>query len=292
MKRAQDLPLTPYLKFMVYGRSGVGKTKLLATACKLGPTLYIDFDQNGVVGLTNEERKNMYLMIPDTAEEFQDIYNKLAKYLDFWDKVNEGKGNDFIQKEIKTLWKFFVGEGHSEIDEPKQFISVCIDNITELQRDAMQIWVPQELATKFNEMKRPQIQDWGSVIAVVKLVIDGLRQLPINVFIAALEDVEEKGNKLDPKAIIEVRYAPMFNGQRTAEEVCAQMDIVAHMVSKPSGPNLARVLILAQSSTKVAKDRFSLGKELIDTSIPAIMELVKASREKAMPAKVVAPIKK
>jgi hypothetical protein len=206
-----------------------------------------------------------------------------------WEKVKDNKGNNFITKEIGKIWKYFVGDDHPEADAPKEFVNVCVDNLTELQRDAMQIWVSTDMATALKDMKRPQIQDWGSVIAVVKLVIDGLRKLNINVWIATLEDVEEKGNKLDPKATIEVRYAPMFNGQRTAEEVCAQMDIVAHMVSKPSGPNLSRILILAQSSTKVAKDRFSLGKELVDTDIPTIVKMVGESRLKAGPVKPTGP---
>jgi hypothetical protein len=141
-----------YIKALVYGKSGVGKTVLAGTA----PDLFIISDENGLLSLKNPDLKhiinqNAYTFPLDNFIEMNAMYEFLYNHCLLRDRLvklqkqYEGKTRkevpDDIIKRVEKLkdaiWSLENGDKPREGQEPRLYYWAVIDSLTELQKRSM-----------------------------------------------------------------------------------------------------------------------------------------------------------
>jgi Cdc6-like AAA superfamily ATPase len=153
MKRAITVSETPYfVKMVIYGDSGVGKTVLAGTA----PDLFIVSDENGLLCLKNPKLKEIVnqnaRMLPlENFKEMNVIYEFLYNHCILRDRLVKflnqyaGKARKDVPREaiakverLKDLiWSMENGDEPRNGQEPKLYYCVAIDSLTEMQKRSM-----------------------------------------------------------------------------------------------------------------------------------------------------------
>lgn len=153
MKKATNIEDAPfYIKMLIYGDSGIGKTVFAASA----PDLFIISDENGLLSLRNPDLKHIVNQTArqfplDSFAEMNDIYEFLYNHCVLRDRLNkllknyEGKSKKEVPKEaieklnkIKDyIWSLENGSNPRNNQEPKLYYSVAIDSVTELAKRSM-----------------------------------------------------------------------------------------------------------------------------------------------------------
>lgn len=267
-----DLSELPYMKMGYYGRPGVGKSWLAASFADDARTLLIDVENGAKRIRFKQYIHELNIIKLDSFTEFNDVYNKLSKHLELCDKRDKSKATEKDLKDLVEVESWITNRSAITIDPLKieRFMHVVIDSLSETQHSSMDFIVPQN---DLLNMKRPQIQDWGKNIDMIRFVIKAFKELPINAHFVCLEKVTEEYN--DKGEIINTRYGLKFSGQ-LAEDVAAMIDNIAHMTTKKKGMDIVRVLTFQNESKLLAKDRFDVfGKEQINMSGFDLMEIVR-----------------
>jgi len=141
-----------YIKILIYGDSGQGKTVLAGTA----PDLFIVSDENGLLSLKNPDLKDIVNQkaksFPlDNFVEMNLIYEFLYNHCLLRDRLTKlqkqyaGKTKKEVPKDavarlerIKdALWAMEHGEEPRNGQEPRLYYAVAIDSLTELQKRSM-----------------------------------------------------------------------------------------------------------------------------------------------------------
>lgn len=141
-----------YIKMLIYGDSGQGKTVLAGTA----NDLFIVSDENGLLSLKNPDLKdivnqNAKSFPLDNFVEMNAIYEFLYNHCLLRDRLvklqkqHAGKTKKEVSKEdiirlecLKdALWSMEFGNEPRNGREPKLYYSVAIDSLTELQKRSM-----------------------------------------------------------------------------------------------------------------------------------------------------------
>lgn len=141
-----------YIKILIYGDSGQGKTVLSGTA----PDLFIVSDENGLLSLKNPDLKdivnqNAKSFPLDNFVEMNAIYEFLYNHCLLRDRLTKlqkqyaGKTKKEVPKEDITrlerlkdaLWSMEFGYEPRNGREPRLYYTVAIDSLTELQKRSM-----------------------------------------------------------------------------------------------------------------------------------------------------------
>jgi len=141
-----------YIKILIYGDSGQGKTVLAGTA----PDLFIVSDENGLLSLKNPDLKDIVNQkaksFPlDNFVEMNLIYEFLYNHCLLRDRLTKlqkqyaGKTKKEVPKDavarferIKdALWTMEHGDEPRNGQEPRLYYAVAIDSLTELQKRSM-----------------------------------------------------------------------------------------------------------------------------------------------------------
>lgn len=142
-----------YIKILIYGASGQGKTVLAGTA----PDLFIVSDENGLLSLKNPDLKDIVNQkaksFPlDNFIEMNTIYEFLYNHCLLRDRLTKlqkqfaGKTKKEVPKEqverLERLKDLIWGMEHLPDDprksrEPQLYYAVAIDSLTELQKRSM-----------------------------------------------------------------------------------------------------------------------------------------------------------
>lgn len=141
-----------YVKMLVYGDSGQGKTVLAGTA----PNLFIISDENGLLSLKNPDLKEIVNQdarsFPlDNFVEMNAMYEFLYNHCLLRDRLvkiqkqHAGKTKKEVPKEDITrverlkdaLWAMENGNEPRNGREPRLYYAVAIDSLTELQKRSM-----------------------------------------------------------------------------------------------------------------------------------------------------------
>jgi hypothetical protein len=265
LDEARDITdVADYLKFLIYGDIGVGKTLLIGTLADAaareyfeGDVLYIDAE--GGKGTIRNKRGLRYLKITNW-QSLQRIYEGLYKQFDM--------GRDRWQ----GPW----------------YGAVAVDSFTELE-GRMRVQVTREAAAK-NPKEDPEVtsqREWGRVQERIQNMVRAYKDLPIHYFAVFLEklDTDEK------TGLVKIR--PDVPG-KLAGRVAAHFDVVGRMyiedvdyVVQEDGKDKKRTrperrMLFRQTARYVAKDRFNvLGEVMREPTMAKIMKLIADSREAA-----------
>lgn len=225
--------LAPHRSYVVYGRSGTGKTTLAATFPP--PVLLLDVNDKGtdsVIGVKS-------LDIMDITE---------------WEQLDE-----------EVYW--FLKQ------HPDKYSTVIIDTVTQAQEMRMRAILDKKKSTKrtgeWGSMTR---QEFGAVSSAMKSMITNYRDLPMNVVFTAQQRVshadEDSDTSIEPE--IGPQLMPSIASHMNASvSIIANMFIRESTMKLPKGGTSTKIqhcMFLGPNAIRVTKTR-----KARDTKVPPIL---------------------
>jgi hypothetical protein len=224
MKLVNLAEQAPYLRLLVYGMSGVGKTYLSGTSMlceETCPALFLNAVGQPVT-LRNFDPPPLVIDV-ERMKDFNEPYAWILKGQPL--SKREVAGSEFLQACDNYLHKY--GFLDSESPEQGTFKTLVVDGITHAQRVSLD-GVTGSAATLPGDMpKQAQIQDWGGTLRQMINFVHKYYQLPIHVIVTALcKEVTLEGMGYPI-------YGPMLWGQ-SSHEIPAHAEIITRLVSLES----------------------------------------------------------
>lgn len=237
-----------FAKVLLYGPSGVGKTKVAGSVAEVAtmlPALFIDVE-GGVKTI-----RNLY---PD------------IDYVRVEDKITSDG------KVVSSGWNDVVRIVESG-DLVKNYRTVVVDSLTELNKGIMKMVnynAYLENPSKV-DLDVPSKRDWGKGGERTRWLIRTLRDMPIHVIFTAL-DANERGEGGEPTGNIQ----PQLPGQ-LGQQIPAFMDEVFYLYAKKvfndkMEERIGYFLLSRRDGTHVAKDRSGRMPTVIEN--PTMKEIV------------------
>ena len=232
-----------YIKMLIYGEPGVGKSVLASQACKLGSTLYMSVE-NRVTSIKDNV----------TKISIEDI-----------DKPNtEGKCNLVVVNSWTQAQKVY----NFLLTNPGVYDNWVIDSLSEMNQYS--IFGDANFSNKISflkeNLKRPQFDDWNAALNQMNLFIRAIRDLDMNIILTAhaRHDVKE-GKGIE-------KTGPFLQPAKAPSQVCGQLDYVGYMTIKAGG---IRKIVWQPTTVIIAKDCSSkLGKEMEEPTLEKIFNAV------------------
>jgi hypothetical protein len=244
-----------YLRLLVYGEPGSGKTWLGASACLdelTSPVLYVEY-KSQIASL----RSN-----PEYVKAMEDgrlVILSLDKY-----------------EELNHVYTYlFRGQGSSEsFDElfPTFPKTLVVDSLTELQRAEVMRRAGNPVGKFITDVEAPQIQHWGQLLNQFTLLPNLYYQLPLHVIFMGLEDVDYA-----PRI---VGQAPRVTGYRLALQGSAQRQFPAYALTVgrlERAPRNSEAYCVMHTQAIRAKTKEQSGKipaKVVGPTIPALARML------------------
>lgn len=253
-------------KMLFYGKHGIGKSLLAATAADYEPfqDVFIVAAEKGEMTLDTTDRikhkANLFPVPINTIGELEQVKQWLIAHCLRRDQNNEA--------ELKRL-ELMVG-----LDNPgpaKRFKTVIIDTVTELQAFSIYKVKGMGVDTKLDAaLKKSDWDDFNDILERMKLIMRAYRDLPMNVIFLA----QELYNQNETKKWI---FAPQLQGKMSTQ-IQGFVDVVGYLtkaeIQEEEGKSLeVRRLFLQPSSRFDAKCRVASFKKnwLDNPTIPMLM---------------------
>lgn len=231
-----------YLKMLVYGPYGVGKTYFAGTASEVKSfrdVLVLDAEA-GTMTLADWEGIDVVRIT--SFKQFARVFEFLRKHRRL---IREG--ND---EELKKLQKLVA----PNIKELRRYSTVVIDSITEVQKFCMYQIMGTEVGEVPLDMEpsNPDWGVWGKASEMMRILIRTFRDLDMHVIFVAAE--QEKEDELK-----RVRRMPALPG-KLAKEAQGFVDVVGYLrmmqVGGDQHKSYKRRLYLVPTDKFDAKDRY------------------------------------
>lgn len=256
---------TQFLKMMVYGQPGAGKTTLAGTAqdvASMQDVLFIDAE-SGTLSLS--DRDDIDIIRISAFPQFSRVYEFLKLHCSYRDANNIPKLEE-LQRSAGA-------------NPNKRYHTVVVDSLTEVQKLVMYYLTGRAvgIGTLDSIPSQPQFKEWGQSAEMIRMLIRSFRDLPMHVlFVAAEMEVENIGQ--NGKQLLK---RPSLPG-KLSNEAQGFLDMVgylavAHIAIEEGGTELRRRLYLVPGRTFQAKHRFAKeGVEFIDN--PTMSSLLETQR--------------
>lgn len=207
-----------FLKMMVYGDYGTGKTHLTGTACQV-PEMHDVIMINAESGdLTLQQFAEEHELSIITCTKFKQIarvYEYLRQHCIARDAGNFDK--------LRELQAFYTGVEPSAIKEPKQFFTVIVDSLTEIEDYCMNDLLGITDITKLDdEVISAEWAEYKKQNSMIRRMIRNFRDLPMHVLFTCAQTYTQDDKKRR-------QYAPQLTG-KLSSQVQGFMDIVGYLV--------------------------------------------------------------
>lgn len=232
----QPLSKVPTVNILLYGKPGVGKTRLAGTADdvpEMRKVLFIDVE--GGTFTLRKSNPNCDVIRIKTWPELQGLYNELHR-------------------------------------GAHDYRTVVLDSLTELQKLDMyyilaELTKGERASGKDIDEDIASVREWGRSIEHIRKLVRGFRDLPMNVIFTAhqKEDKDKKGK---------ITIKPSLPG-KLADEVAGFLDVVLYMYVKNIDGEEARMLLSTATDEHIAKDRSdSLPQVIQNPTMTSLFELI------------------
>lgn len=243
IQSAEEAPA--YIKMLVYGASGVGKTHLAATSydcAELRDVLYLNIEA-GSATLVNAGYSNMDIVPIKNWAQLSKVYEFLLRFTEMRDRqVSEDQMRQLFAK---------VGLGERKV--LPNYRTVILDTLDEAQEYCMkniQGQDPQSQALNIPYTK-PGWAEYGEVLERMKSLTRNFRNLPMHVVATCHQEVKQDDAQ-------RMMITPSLVGKfETVAQ--AYFDFVAYYAAKTvtteAGPQTRRRLYIAPGANFSAKNR-------------------------------------
>ena len=236
-----------YIKLLVYGNYGTGKTTLAGTAAEV--------DQMRDVMLIDAESGDLSLDQYDNLDRVRvSDYKTIARVAD-WLEVHCKHREAGDIDALRALEARYKGIDEDDIDEPRQYNTAIIDSLTEVETYCMYQLLGISDATKLDEeVASAEWAEYKRNHAMIQRLVRRFRDLPMNIiFVCAEQFVQDEMKKF--------KYSPMLTG-KLAKQVQGFMDMVGYLTigaAQEGQPANPRVLYVQPSDRGKydAKNRFA-----------------------------------
>ena len=266
LQNAEDRRVERYLKLLIYGNYGVGKTHLASTANEvesMGDVLMVNAEA-GDLTLENNPEFESITTVP--VRNFT-VFNHLYEFLMLHCKA---RNENNVEKLIE-LESFLSGCEPEDIKEPKRFRTLIVDTLSEVETYCMNQILGITDSTKINEeVSSPEWADYGKNLNMMMRLCRSLRDLDMHVIFTCAEKYNQDETK-------RMKYVPSLTG-KLAKQIQGFMDMVGYYVSGQEGDKVIRKLYVVPSAQGKydAKHRYSLfkGDSFLNPTIGSILKEV------------------
>lgn len=263
-----------YLKLLIYGNYGVGKTTLACTAN--------DVSSMRDVLIINAEAGDLSVSEFEGLDEVtvQD-FRTLGRINEFLKQHcaarDEGDDKKLIQMEANLR-----GVEEKDIKEPRRYNTVIIDSLTEIEAYCFNQLLGITDTTRLDE--ETQSAEWGEYKknnSMILRVVRAFRDLPMHVIFTAAEQFQQDENK-------RYKYSPDLTG-KLSKKVQGFMDMVGYLaIGKDGEVTIRRLYVSPSPAGKYdAKHRYSAFKKefFLNPTVKSILVETKLADKDGAPLK-------
>lgn len=252
-----------YLKLLIYGNYGVGKTTLAASALDVKSMQDVLIISAEAGDLSVMDMKGLDAI---TITEFRAL-GQINEYLKQHCKARDDEDED----RLKALEAAVRGVDAKNIKEPKHYRTVIIDSLSEVEAYCFNQLLSITDATRLDE--EVQSSEWSEYKknhTMMLRVVRAFRDLPMHVIFTAAEQHGQDETK-------KYKYAPDLTG-KLSKKIQGFMDMVGYYQQARKGDNIARRLYVMPSPAGRydAKHRYATfkGEYFTDPTIGTILKEV------------------
>lgn len=221
-----------YLKLLIYGNYGVGKTTLACTAAEV-PSMQDVLIINAEAGdLSVADFEGLDEV---TVQDFRTL-GRINEYLKQHCRARDEGDVDFLKESEAKL----RGVEPSEIEEPRQYRTVIIDSLTELEAYCFNQLLGITDTTRLDE--ESQSAEWAEYKknhTMMLRVVRAFRDLPMHVIFTAAEQFQQDETK-------RYKYSPDLTG-KLSKKIQGFMDMVGYYAVGQDGESILRRLYVSPS---------------------------------------------
>jgi len=237
--------VSPYLKILVYGKPGVGKTVFASTAPR---PLFVDFEA-GTLSITGK---------PIDVVSLTSYIQLYEIYMELYDReTGQLKGN--------------------------KYDSLVIDSLTEVQKLNMDMVLSSGVEAKpTKDRDVPELRDYQKSMAQIGRLVRAFRNLPMNIIFTALP-VEVRDEKTGIITAIKPSLPGKLSDEVAAYMDIIGYLWVEDVTGENGQTKKMRKLLTQPSEPFYAKDRSpggKLGTIVEEPTIPKIMEMIYGPKDK------------
>lgn len=236
------IALAEYLRMLVYGKPGSGKTTFCASLGlddRTSPVLHIDCGGNPeVVGNRKvfSTTPNVTILQPDKLDELNAIY----------DWLEAGQPNQ------ASLAKWGLTPGYK---------TVVFDGFTDIQRQSFDRAMSMESAAFYANYPKREFKHYGFVLQQLLHMISELRKLKLHVIVTTLEHTKTLYEVPGEMSTVYNYYSPMLDGEGK-RELPGYVLSVMRMQPKPAiDPALAKRLEVKHTLGSFEHNKYQYGKD-------------------------------
>lgn len=221
-----------YLKLLIYGNYGVGKTTLAASALavpSMRDVLLISAEA-GDLSVSHMEGLDAA-----TIRDFKAL-GYINEFLKQHCKAREADN----EKELIKLEAYNRGVEPSEIKKAKRYNTVIIDSLTEVEAYCFNQLLSITDATRLDtETQSSEWTEYKKNHTMMLRVVRAFRDLPMHVIVTAAEQYQQDETK-------KMKFSPDLTG-KLSKKVQGFFDMVGYYQQARSGDNIARRLYVMPS---------------------------------------------
>lgn len=219
-----------YIKLLVYGDYGSGKTWLTSTSVavrEMQDVLMIDAEA-GDMTLLDDTSSIDFAAIETVrvrnfkqvahVQEFLKTHCRLREEAEDFENLLKGEAVDKL-RELEALFK---GIDPSDIEKPKRYRTVIIDSLTEVESYCMyQLLGVTELTRLDEEVASAEWSEYKKNHSMIQRLVRGFRDLPMHVLFTCASQYSQDETK-------RMLYSPALTG-KLSRQIQGFMDVVGYL---------------------------------------------------------------